>query len=254
MNASVANTNTHLKQQGSFFPLSVLIVDDDPIAGEELSEALEEFGFRCFIATSYREAIETAARETSITAVVTDFYLRGTENLAENGLDLIESLQDAFPDRALDCIVVSGDPEILGECTMHGAYKFLSKPIAPESLSSMLLEPRPAAEAQAGSEEDDNAAVSVVLLHRLVESQQHTITTLTDALKANQKDAREMRSRLGRLLEAARIAGRRSARTGDNEVRTLIGYIVGQGAAVKDLLPRNADRKPARSDEDVNVH
>lgn len=244
MNAIAARADIPETPQEPFFPISVLIVDDDPIAGEELSEALEDFGFRCFVANSFREAIETTARETSINAVVTDFYLRGAENMAENGLQLIENLQDAFPDRGLDCVVVSGDPDILAECTMHGAHKFLPKPIAPESLNSMLKDRAPAE-----VDEETDGPVSMVLLHRLVESQSQAISTLTDALKANQKDAREMRSRIDRLLEAARIAGRRTARSEDHEVRTLIGYIVGQGSAVKDLLPRNSPKKPGSKPE-----
>ena len=244
MNATAACAEVPGPEQEPFFPLSVLIVDDDPIAGEELSEALEDLGFRCFVASSYRQAIEVTAREQEIGAIVTDFYLKGMENMAENGLDLIENLQDAFPDRALDCIVVSGDRDILAECTMHGAYKFLPKPIAPESLSSMLMDGTPAPDDAAG--DDDDAAVSVVLLHRLVESQSQAIATLTETLKANQKDVREMRSRMSRLLEAAKIAGKRTAEVEDPQIRTLIGYIVGQGAAVRELLPQNSAKKPSK--------
>lgn len=244
MNATAACAEVPGPQQEPFFPLSVLIVDDDPIAGEELSEALEDLGFRCFVASSYREAIEVTAREQDISAIVTDFYLRGVENMAENGLELIENLQDAFPDRSLDCVIVSGDRDILAECTMHGAYKFLPKPIAPESLSTMLMEDSPAPE----ETPSDDASVSVVLLHRLVESQSQAIATLTETLQANQKDVREMRSRMSRLLEAAKIAGKRTAEVEDPQIRTLIGYIVGQGAAVKDLLPGNSSAKPSKSD------
>ena len=247
MNANAACAEVPGPQQEPFFPLSVLIVDDDPIAGEELSEALEDLGFRCFVATSYREAIEVTAREQDIGAIVTDFYLRGVDNMAENGLELIENLQDAFPDRALDCIVVSGDRDILAECTMHGAYKFLPKPIAPESLSSMLMDGNPVQEDDA----DDDSPVSIVLLHRLVESQSQAIATLTETLKANQKDSREMRSRMTRLLEAAKIAGKRTAEVEDPQIRTLIGYIVGQGVAVKDLLPRNSVKKPSTTNVPV---
>ena len=125
--------------------ISVLIVDDDPDAVDELSEALEGFGFRCFQAASPDEAIQVIDEEPRISAIVTDFYLRGLATSADNGLLLIERVRETFPDRSFDCVVVSGDPDILAECALSGAVKFLAKPILPESLTAMLLTPaRPA--------------------------------------------------------------------------------------------------------------
>lgn len=219
--------------------LAVLVVDDDKDASEELSEALEGLGFTCFSAGSLAEAIEVAGQNPQITSVVTDFYLSGTDAVSDNGLWLIDRLRETFPDRTFDCVVVSGDPEILAECAINGPVKFLAKPIVPESLTSMLLSPL---DTQLPG---TNGQVSLVLMHRLLESQSNVIATLTEALKAtnrsHDKSAAEAVSRLDLLVDAALIANKRSSGSGTKDMKALLGYIAGQGSAVKTLL-RKAER------------
>lgn len=226
-------------------PISVLIVDDEVEAAEELAEALEDNGFACFIATSSGQAHDMVRNHPEISAVVTDFYLRGSIPSLDNGLKLIEFLREAHPERMLDCVVVSGDRDVLAECTIQGAEKFLSKPIAPESLTSMLAAPRESAPAE------DGAPVSMVLLHKLVESQSKAIESLTEALSTREKGQREALSRMDRLVLAARVAGQRSAAGRSDEIDTLIGYIEGQSVAVNKALStphqRQASSKPTPS-------
>ncbi|MEM1297940.1 MAG: response regulator [Pseudomonadota bacterium] len=217
-------------------PLSVLVVDDDKDASEELSEALEEVGFTCFAAASLAEAIQVAGDHPQITAIVTDFYLTGDDAVADNGIRLIDRLRETFPDRKFDCVVVSGDPEILAECAINGPVKFLAKPIVPESLTSMLLSP---VDTKLPS---GNGEVSLVLMHRLLESQSNVIATLTEALNAtntaHNKGATEALNRLDLLVDAARIANKRNSGSGPDDMKALLGYIAGQGSAVKALLRR----------------
>lgn len=222
--------------------ISVLIVDDDRDSAEELSECLETFGFNCFMAASPDEAMKVAGEQPEITAIVTDFYLRGVRAVAENGLHLLDRLRVAHPDRLFDCLVISGDPDILAECALDGAVKFLPKPVVAESLIAMLLSPPCAVK---DTEEDH---VSLALMHRLLESQSNAIATLTEALNANQvtrdRDARQALNRLDLLVDAAKIANKRVEGTAADEIRTLLAYIAGQGDAVKGLLSDTGSQAP----------
>lgn len=234
----------HLNDEAkSFVPISVLIVDDEPEAAEELSEALAEYGFDCFVAGSADEAQDLMRENDDITAVVTDFHLRGSLPPLCDGLKLVEFLRAAHPERQLDCVVVSGDRDVLAECTVHGAEKFLSKPIAPESLNSMLTGVAPE------REPDNEGPVSLVLLHRLVESQSKAIESLTEALADQEKGNREATSRMDRLVLAARVAGNRTKLGRKDEVDTLIGYIEGQGAEVSRLLTGTGRRPPPQDNQ-----
>lgn len=208
--------------------LSVLLVDDDPIAAEELAESLEDEGFRCYTATSSDQAMAAIGENPDICAIVTDFYLRGAHDTGDNGLALIDAVRDAFPSRQIDFLVVSGDTNVLSDCTIDGE-KFLAKPIAPESLRTVLNHET----VSRGVPEDE---VPLVTLQRLLEAQTNAVSTLTEALTTARKDRREAASRVDRLVQAAKIASKRSKNSGYADLNSLIGFIALQGSAVSKLL------------------
>ena len=228
-------------------PASVLIVDDDALAAEELAETLELEGFTCIATHTYSGALAALEQNPDIKTIITDFYLRGDSMAVGNGLELIEHARETFPDRKLDFIVVSGDPDVLADCTISGAGKFLAKPIAPASICTMVKESSAHLIADEPSESGDG---SILMLHRMIEDQASAIASLTEALTSARDGKRNAGSRLDRLVSAASIAAKRSEVSGERDVGDLIRYIVGQGYAVKKILG-NTEKKKERPTDGV---
>lgn len=206
---------------------TVLIVDDVIEAAEELSEALEEFGVDARIAETAEQAKEMILQQPEISAVVTDFYLSGYGNGRQNGLSLLDELNALVPDRKLDTIVVSGDPDVLVDCTLMGAQTFLSKPLAPESLLAVLSVdlPEPVSEGEA----------TVRQLHQVIMTQSEAITQLTETIKQYEKRAVEISTRVDHVTSAAILVSNSVVASGNEDVVNLTEYIVAEGAAAKDL-------------------
>lgn len=216
---------------------SVLIVDDDQIAASELAEVLDFEGYQCATASTQEQAVAIVSTFQTISIIITDFYLRGSGTVAGNGLTLIEKVQETFPTRAFDFIVVSGDPDILADCALSGEGRFLSKPIAPESICSMVNDVSTPVQT---SDPDPEADDSISSLHRMVQIQADTIASLTEALSANRANTGNVKSRLDRLMSAAVIAKRRNEDGGNGATDELLNYIVGQSGAVQKLLSDDA--------------
>lgn len=208
---------------------ALLIVDDDEVAAEELAEAMCEFGYNCFVASSPEEARKTILRHPEIVTVVTDFYLHGFGHCAGNGLGLIEELLSLVPGRCLTGVVISGDADVLVDCTIHGAQKFLAKPVAPEALAAML------SGSPNQSPETTTADDSFTNLHQLVISQSEAINRLTNTIALYERNAREIGSRLDRMTSAALIVRKWVGEDANGSAAPLVHYIVAQGLTTKDL-------------------
>ena len=219
---------------------SVLIVDDDAAAANELAEALEIEGFNCIAASTSEQALSITCSFSSIGVIVTDFYLRGSATAAGNGLALIERIREAFPGRKFEFIVVSGDPDVLADCSITGAGKFLAKPIAPESICSMVKDASLQGADDRGTHGSNAALTS---LHRMVQVQADAIASLTQALNEARTDNRKATTRLDRLVSAASIAGQRNDDAGSVDVAELLRYVVGQGYAARELISSNTNAR-----------
>ncbi|MEM9138865.1 MAG: hypothetical protein AAGB15_03465 [Pseudomonadota bacterium] len=117
---------------------TILVVDDDPIAAEELAEGLELEGHGCIRAHSYDEAIELFDGCEDVIAIASDFYLSGDKSGYKNGLDLVDHLRRTRADRRFDCLILSGDADILTECKLFGNVKFLRKPACSRTIAQTL--------------------------------------------------------------------------------------------------------------------
>ena len=85
-----------MKHQG------ILIVDDEVVIAEELSEFLESFDYVCQAAISVDQALELIEADTSITLILTDMRMPGRD-----GSELIQILQ-GMPDREFEYVMISG--------------------------------------------------------------------------------------------------------------------------------------------------
>ncbi len=112
-------------------PVSVLIVDDDPEAVEEMTECLSTLGVRCFGATSGPEALDLVDREKGINIAVVDLKMPGM-----NGLELVRRLRQD-PARDIQCIMVSGHGtmDVVQRAMREDVREFLTKPINPDALA-----------------------------------------------------------------------------------------------------------------------
>lgn len=223
---------------------SVLIIDDDYVAASELAETLELEGFNCVAVSSSEQAISILCSFPSIDVVITDFYLEGKATATRNGLTLIERIRDQFSSRTLEFIVISGDQDVLTDCIITGAGQFLAKPIAPESICSMVRDASFQAPQEGALDDADDHNVS---LHQMVQTQAETIASLTHALDEARTDNRKASSGLDRLVSAASIARKCNDDVGTTDLDVLLRYVVGQGYAVKKLISGNA-KAPQQSD------
>ena len=80
----------------------ILIVDDEPVIAEELSEFLESFDYACSTALSVDEALGKISEDADITMILTDMRMPGRD-----GADLIRELK-AHPERQFEFVMISG--------------------------------------------------------------------------------------------------------------------------------------------------
>ena len=114
------------------FSSRVLVVDDEAMIREEITEFLVDGGFACDRASHGRSALEMILNDPSISVVVTDLKMQGMD-----GLELIRKINSSIPAyRDLALIVVTGHAGTAEaiEALRLGAMDFLIKPIDPDHL------------------------------------------------------------------------------------------------------------------------
>ena len=108
-------------------PFSVLIVDDDRVFCEELSEALD--AFRVVAAHSGREALEILEQPNDIDLVLLDVRLPRTR-----GTDLLRVLKERYPDVSVVMLTAFGSKDVVLSALRNHADDFLEKPVDVERL------------------------------------------------------------------------------------------------------------------------
>ena len=119
--------------------LTVLIVDDDTTALEELAEIVELEGWRPLTAFRVEQAMEQLESHPEIRVIVTDVHII-EEGGERSGLDFIAAANASFADRGLNFIVLSGDVEKIGASIETGVADFLTKPLIPDDLVAAIRE------------------------------------------------------------------------------------------------------------------
>ena len=110
-------------------PKSVLIVDDDPEALEEMTEAFEDYGLAVLPASDAAEALRLA-EENRPRFIVMDF------NLPEmNGLDAVTTMRGFLPNSTF--IMISGCDDFCRVATTENTSTFavLQKPVSIHSIA-----------------------------------------------------------------------------------------------------------------------
>ena len=112
--------------------LSIMIVDDEPIVGKRLKQALSKFG----IAVEVFEDSEVALnrlKDKKFDIVVTDIRMEKID-----GIQILESVLKHS--RHTKVIIITGYAtiEVAQEALAKGAFDFIAKPFKPDDLRSVI--------------------------------------------------------------------------------------------------------------------
>jgi DNA-binding NarL/FixJ family response regulator len=111
---------------------SVLVIDDEPQVTSELSELLENSGYRCLVSDSKDSALQKFRDDASIGLVICDLGLG-----RDNGIRVVEALKEiAGSARFFETIILTGQQgsqEVI-EAMRVGVADYYQKPVAPMDL------------------------------------------------------------------------------------------------------------------------
>jgi response regulator RpfG family c-di-GMP phosphodiesterase len=103
-------------------PPRILIVDDDDSVRDVISVLLREEGYNCASASGAEMALELVGMEET-PLVISDMKMPGRD-----GLWLLETLRERFPDTSVIMLTGFGDTEAAVDCLRRGAVDYLLKP------------------------------------------------------------------------------------------------------------------------------
>ena len=118
--------------------LSVLVLDDEPIVGRRLRDALQPLGCTVEIFTEPLKALHRF-EESPFDVVITDVLMEGMD-----GIDVLRRVQAVSPRTRVILITGYAMMEMAREAMEEGAFEFIAKPFRPAEARTIL---RRAAEA-----------------------------------------------------------------------------------------------------------
>lgn len=142
-------------------PLTVLVVDDDRDALEELEDTIDLEGWSSIIAGSVDMALEVLEWYPYISVIVTDVHFVDPSGDTSNGFQLISRARTRFPDRGFHFIVLSGDPSALDAEKHPDVAEFLPKPLDGDRLVAAVRA------CTGGGQAESNSGGSQKLLERI---------------------------------------------------------------------------------------
>lgn len=111
---------------------SVLIVDDDKLVNEFLTETIQRANYDCQAVFSGEEAMEAFGRKT-YDIVLTDLKMNQMDGIA-----LLQKIRTSSPETVVVMMTAFGTVETAVKAIKMGAYDFLLKPVLPETLEHIL--------------------------------------------------------------------------------------------------------------------
>jgi putative two-component system response regulator len=104
-------------------PISVTVVDDEPIAQDVLVRAARSWHFQCQAAGSAEQALQLLEQRLT-PIVVTDLRMPG-----RGGIWLVSEIRRRWPDVGIIVLTAGHDPEAAQQCLRAGAHHYFFKPI-----------------------------------------------------------------------------------------------------------------------------
>jgi len=110
----------------------ILVVDDDRLSREFLTEAVQSLGYQAIAATSSQDALEL------IRSKQPDLVLSDLRMPEVDGIELIKQVNDEWPELPTVLITAHGTVESAVQAMRNGASDFLLKPTSPEALEIVI--------------------------------------------------------------------------------------------------------------------
>ena len=129
-----------IEQYSNSADVSVLLVEDDPDALEELADIADIEGWTANSTNSIDEALSIIEKDPKIGIVVSDVHFVDPLGESANGFQLVSRVQAKMPERDISFIMLSGDPSAVKSSVQMGAVDFLTKPLVSEDLVSAVRE------------------------------------------------------------------------------------------------------------------
>src|SRR5690606_40786323 len=111
---------------------TILLVDDDPGLLQLLEIRLESFGYAALCAASGGEALQLLEKN-AVHALVSDLRMQPMD-----GLELFEQVRERWPSIPVIMITAHGTIREAVDATLKGVFSFLTKPVDPRELQSVL--------------------------------------------------------------------------------------------------------------------
>jgi len=111
---------------------SVLIVDDDQLVNEMITETVRRAGYACASVFSAEDAV-VALQTQSFDIVLSDLKMKGMDGVA-----LLNNIKKSSPETVVVIMTAFGTVETAVKAIKLGAHDFLLKPVSPETLEHML--------------------------------------------------------------------------------------------------------------------
>jgi putative two-component system response regulator len=101
----------------------ILLVDDEAMIRQLLSQKLSPEGYRCEQAANAEQALEKLKKDGSIELVILDIKMPG-----KSGTELLPEIKAKYPDTAVIMATAVDDASIAINCMKAGAYDYVTKP------------------------------------------------------------------------------------------------------------------------------
>ena len=118
-----------------FAPLSILIVDDEPLIRWSMAETLSSDGYLVSEAGSADEALREL-----VSAPVPDIILLDFRLPDSNDLKLLETIRRLAPGTAVVMMTAYGAPDVVAGAIQPGAYRVVNKPVDLGDLPALVRE------------------------------------------------------------------------------------------------------------------
>ncbi|HID75670.1 MAG TPA: response regulator [Planctomycetaceae bacterium] len=112
--------------------LRVLVLDDEPIVGQRLRQALAKHNFDLEIFDDPAQALVRLGQR-HFDVVVTDLRMEGTD-----GIGILEYVNAHCPDTRVILITGYATVEVAREALVKGAFDFIAKPFKPNDLRQVI--------------------------------------------------------------------------------------------------------------------
>lgn len=220
--------------------ISILVVDDDIIIRQSISDQLEDLGFKIMTAENGKAALELMAQQPP-SLVLTDLRMPQM-----GGLEMIQRAREQFPD--IPIIVISG-AGLLGDAVAAlrlGASDYLIKPIndlhilehtIKQALEKASLQRENVAYQRHLEQLVDERTVELAKANKALRTHQARLEELVDARTAELKQSYEqLQQTQNQLIESAKMASLGGVIAGvAHEINTPIGICLTAASHLRDM-------------------